>query len=302
MSRSLLFVINPRAGRTEGHGKMLDVLDTFIRAGYDVSVRVTQGPQDALHYVAEHGSRFDRVVACGGDGTVNEVLNGLMACDPRPELGIMPTGTMNDYAYNLHIKKNLLESAAVAAGGERFPIDVGRFDDRYFTYVSAFGLFTDVTYETPQTQKNLLGAAAYVLEGAKRLGSIRTFDVQVEHDNGVVAGSYIAGLFTNTVSIAGLRTALTGSRLDDGLLEMVLIKTPSTLNDIQSVINMLLDLQHLPEMPADFVTFLRTKKARVTFKEPVAWTVDGESGGVYQDVVIENVPTPITVLRGEGDE
>lgn len=298
MSKRLLFVINPYSGRAEIRLRGVMIIDQFIKAGYEVEVYTTQKTGAAIDYVAQNGSRFDRIVCCGGDGTVNEVLCGIMQLEKRPELAIIPAGTINDYAYTLHIPFSMTEAAEVACSDRLYTIDVGRFDQRYFTYVAAFGIFTDVTYETPQDTKNLFGKVAYALEGAKRLGSIRTRKVRVEHDNGVVEGDYLLGLFSNTRSVAGIRQAFSDAKLDDGLMEITLIKNPSTPLDAQAILNILMGIEPVSRTKSDFIQFITTKHARVISHEPISWTVDGESGGSYTDVEICNCPHAIQVVVG----
>ncbi|MEA5051057.1 MAG: YegS/Rv2252/BmrU family lipid kinase [Oscillospiraceae bacterium] len=298
MERRLLFVINPKAGRAEIKYHALAAIDSFVRAGFLVSVFTTAGRDDAYNFVRTHGEGYDRVICCGGDGTADEVLNGIMALDRRPEFGVIPAGTTNDYAYNLNIPSNMEKAADIVAGDNTFDIDVGLYRERYFTYVAAFGIFTEVTYETPQDYKNLLGYIAYVLEGAKRLSAQKAYHARIEYDGGVFEGDYLLGLASNSISLAGRRTALKGSKLDDGLLEAVFIKAPSTLTDMQSLINILLDVEKITDAKSAFINAARTKSLRVTSSEPIAWTVDGENGGAHTDTVIRNVHKAVTVLRG----
>lgn len=299
MDKTLLFVVNPRSGRAEIRNKLSGILDTFTKAGYLTTVYMTQSQGDADRMVAEIGDRFDRVAVCGGDGTVNETLNGLMRLENRPPLAIIPAGTTNDYSFTLHIPFNMLKAAEIAVSDRILTIDVGRFNGRHFTYVAAFGLFTDVTYETPQDAKNILGSVAYVLEGAKRMSAIRSYRVKVEYDEGVIEDDVIVGLFSNSVSVAGLRTAFEDAKLDDGLFEITLVKMPKTFADVQAIINILLNFETMRSVDSDFLRVVTTRSARVTCAEPIAWTVDGESGGAVTEVEIGNVHKAIRVVTGE---
>lgn len=299
MDKTLLFVVNPRSGRAEIRNKLSGILDTFTKAGYLTTVYMTQSQGDADRVVAEIGDRFDRIAVCGGDGTVNETLNGLMRLENRPPLAIIPAGTTNDYSFTLHIPFNMLKAAEIAVSDRILTIDVGRFNGRHFTYVAAFGLFTDVTYETPQDAKNILGSVAYVLEGAKRMSAIRSYRVKVEYDEGVIEDDVIVGLFSNSVSVAGLRTAFEDAKLDDGLFEITLVKMPKTFADMQAIINILLNFETMRSVDSDFLRVVTTRSARVTCAEPIAWTVDGESGGTVTEVEIGNVHKAIRVVTGE---
>ncbi len=298
MERRLLFIINPKAGRAEIKHHALAAIETFVRGGFHVGVFTTGGKNDAYEYVRAHGEGYDRIICCGGDGTVDEVLNGIMTLKERPEFGVIPAGTTNDYAYNLNIPANMEKAAAIVCGDDTFRIDIGKFRERYFTYVAAFGLFTEVTYETSQEYKNVFGYLAYVLEAAKRLSSQKAYHARVEYDGGVFEGDYLLGLACNSISLAGRRTALKGSELDDGLLEAIFIKAPASLADMQSLINILLDIERMTDVKSDFIDAARTTKLRVTSSEPIAWTVDGENGGAHTDAEIENVRRAVTMLCG----
>ncbi|MEG1061278.1 MAG: diacylglycerol kinase family lipid kinase [Oscillospiraceae bacterium] len=298
MDKNLLFVINPHSGRAEIKSRALMIIDSFVKHGYSVTVYTTQNQGSTDRAVGEIGDKFDRIVCCGGDGTVNETLNGIMRLDKRPPLALIPSGTTNDYAYSLSIPFNMNKAAEIAMTDKLFNVDVGSFNGRYFAYVAAFGLFTDVTYETPQDAKNMLGSVAYVLEGAKRINTLRRYHVKVEYDGGLLEDDVILGFFSNTVSVAGIRNAFSDAKLNDGLLEITLIKVPKTLRDAQTIINILLNFEKASESQSDFLRVITAKKARITCDTPIAWTIDGESGGSFTDVIIENCPKAIDVVVG----
>ena len=196
------------------------VLDAFVKAGWDVTVHPTQGSGDATGVTLRRAGEFDRIVCSGGDGTLHEVVAGLMKRDSRPAVGYIPAGTTNDFAKNLDLPRGMEAMAATAAAGVPRPVDIGRFNDRFFLYVAAFGAFTDVSYNTPQQFKNVFGHLAYVLEGATRLGSIQAYPLRVEHDGGVEEGEFCYGMVSNTVSVGGFRGAPAETvKLDDGLFE-----------------------------------------------------------------------------------
>ncbi|MEG0751589.1 MAG: YegS/Rv2252/BmrU family lipid kinase [Oscillospiraceae bacterium] len=295
----MLFIVNPCSGRASIKSHLLDAIDHFTSAGFLVTVYVTQRAGEVADVVASLGQGYDRIVASGGDGTINETLNGLMRLPTQIPLGIIPAGTTNDYAYSLGISSSVVEAAEIAVSDNLFAIDVGSFNGRYFTYVAAFGLFTEITYETSQDLKNVLGVAAYALEGARRILDIKTYHISLEYDGGFIDDEVIIGLFSNSVSVAGFRTAFDGAKLDDGLLEITLIRPPKTLADIQAIINILLDFERLNTVESDFLTVVTTKKARISCNEPLKWTVDGESGGVFLTSDIENVHHAAIVVTGE---
>jgi YegS/Rv2252/BmrU family lipid kinase len=287
--KNLLFIYNPHAGRQRVRTDLADILDVFASQGYVITAHPTLQPGDATRVAAQSGG-YDRVVCCGGDGTLNETVTGLMRLpkEERPALGYIPTGTTNDFARNIHLPKDMTEMARVACGDRLRTCDLGMVDGRYFTYVAAFGLFTDVSYTTPQNTKNMLGHFAYVLEGAGRLANIPAFHMVVETDQGVrVEDDYIYGMVGNTVSVGGLVNLPRDKvQLDDGVFEVLLIRQPKNPMDLTNILTALttqtlVDGGAVTGFPASRVTF--------TCDQPVSWTLDGEFGGERNITVIENI-------------
>ncbi|MFQ7452720.1 MAG: diacylglycerol/lipid kinase family protein [Flavonifractor plautii] len=203
--KKLLFLYNTHAGKGLLKSRLAAVQDALAAAGWDVTIHPTQGAGDATAVAAARAGEFDRIVCSGGDGTLHEVVAGLMGRENRPEVGYIPAGTTNDFAKNLSLPRGMEAMARVAAAGVPRPVDIGSFNDRYFIYVAAFGAFTDVAYSTPQPVKNIFGHLAYVLEGATRLGSIQAYPLTVEHDGGVEEGGFCYGMVSNTVSVGASR-------------------------------------------------------------------------------------------------
>ncbi len=299
MDRTLLFIINPHSGRAEIKQHLLDIIAGFTAQGWLVTVKTTSAPGQAVEIARELGGRYDRVVSAGGDGTVNEIINGLVAGGHDTPLGIIPAGTTNDYAYTLGIPFDMVKASATAGGSRIATLDLGDFNGRCFSYVAAFGLFTDVTYETPQDAKNIFGTAAYVLEGAKRILDVRDYHISIDHDSGHTEDDVIIALFSNTVSVAGLRTAFGDAKLDDGLIEITLVKSPKNLGDIQKIVNILLNFEQMSKVKSDFIRVITTTKARVISAQPIAWTVDGESAGTWTDSEIGVRRLAINVAVGD---
>ena len=249
------------------------------------------------------GGGFDRVVCCGGDGTLNETVQGLLAlpADKRPVLGYIPAGTTNDFSRTLELPRTLPELAEAAGAGTPRPIDVGEAAGRPFTYVAAFGLFTDVSYSTPQANKNLLGHFAYLLEGMGRLASIPSYHMKVSTPEGKeVEGDFIYGMVGNTVSVGGLVNLPRDKvLLDDGRFEVILIRQPKTAKDWQSILTALTTLELSKDGEGAVVGF---SAGEVTFTcdAPVAWTVDGEFGGEQQITTVKNLPRALTIACGAG--
>ena len=237
--KKMIFVFNPRSGKEQIRSKLLDILDIFTKYGYEVSVYVTQKPLDAMQIVSRRGRGRSLVVCSGGDGTLNEVVSGLMTIEEgkRPVLGYIPSGSTNDYASSIGISKNMKKAALDAVSGGTTAVDVGRFgEDRYFVYVAAFGAFTEVSYSTPQEAKNLLGHQAYMLEAVKRVTNLKAYRMKFEWEDKVLEDEFIIGMITNTISIGGFK-GLVGLdvALDDGEFEVLLVRKPRTPKDIASI-------------------------------------------------------------------
>lgn len=299
--KNLLYIYNPAAGRKTARASLSDVVEVFARQGYEITVHPTQRRGDAARIVREQGAAFDRVVCCGGDGTLNETVQGLLAlpADKRPVLGYIPAGTTNDFSRTLELPRTLPELAEVAGAGQPRPVDVGEAEGRPFTYVAAFGLFTDVSYSTPQANKNLLGHFAYVLEGMGRLANIPSYHMKATVPGGrSVEGDFIYGMVGNTVSVGGLVNLPRDKvLLDDGQFEVILIRQPRTAKDWQSILTALTTLE-LSEDGA--VVGIEAGEVTFTCGAPVAWTVDGEFGGEQAVTTVKNLPQAITIAWGTG--
>lgn len=294
----LLFIYNAQAGKGQVNTRLSGLLDAFVKVGWQVTVHPTQHKGDAAEIVANLGDQFDRVVCCGGDGTLHETVNGLMTLASPPVLGYIPAGTTNDFARNLKLPRGYDKRAAVAAAGVPRACDIGRFNgERHFVYVAAFGAFTDVAYGTSQHFKNMFGHFAYLLEGMMRLGSIESYPLTVEHDNGMEEGEYIFGMVSNTVSVGGI-IGLPASEvaLDDGLMEVILVQKPRNAMELQAVMTALVKQDF---SAADGVTGLHTARLKVTSDRPLPWTLDGEYGGAPQVTEIDACKHAVTIVYGE---
>ena len=295
--KRLLFIYNPQAGKGVIKPHLANVVDIFTKAGYLVTVWPTQGKADAAHVTARQGWWYDRVVCCGGDGTLSETVSGLLTLDAPPVLGYVPAGTTNDFAKNLGLPRGVEKAAATAMEGTPRPCDMGRFNDRTFVYVAAFGIFTDVSYGTPQQFKNAFGHLAYVLEGAARLPNLHSYHLTVESDAGREEGDFIYGMVSNTVSVGGFQSRGHNVSLDDGLFEVVLIRFPQNPAQFQSILTYL--MQGGTGDAGGMVTQLRTANLRVTSQAPLPWTLDGEYGGDPTDTHIQVVKQAVSIVYGK---
>ena len=299
--KKLLFVYNPRAGKEMLKPRLSDVLDIFVKAGYEVTVHPTQAYRDAYYQIKEYEvGKYDLIACSGGDGTIDEVATGMMkrremGKDVVP-VGYIPAGTTNDFAKSLHIPRKPLAAADNAVKGVPFPCDIGKFNDSVFVYIAAFGIFTDVSYETDQAVKNVLGHMAYILEGAKRIFNIPSYKIKVEHDGEVIEDEFIVGMVTNSRSVGGFSN-MVGKNIvfDDGLFEVTLIKTPKNPIALQEIIAALL----IEQVDTKHMYTFKTKKITFDSVEEIPWTLDGEFGGEQDYVEIENVQKAMEIMVPE---
>lgn len=297
--KKLLFIYNSHAGRGQAWDKLAGLLNSFTRAGWLTTAYPTQGAGDARRITTELAAGFERIVCCGGDGTLHEVVNGLMALpeSARPPLGYIPTGTTNDYARNLALPPEMEDMATLAAAGTPRAVDIGRMGAEHFIYVAAFGAFANVAYDTPQQFKNIFGHLAYVLKGVAELAGLKSYHLRLEYDGGTREGDYLFGMISNTVSVGGI-LGLPAEEvvLDDGLLEAVLVAMPKTMIDLN---NAILALARHEYSEDSGVIGIHSAHFRITCEEAAPFTLDGEFGGDHQEVTIDAVHTPVRIVFGE---
>ena len=291
--KKLLFIYNPNSGKGTLKAKVSDIVDIFVKAGYEVTIYPTQCYQDAYNKVLGLENMYDLVVCSGGDGTLDEVMTAMMRREIKMPVGYIPAGTTNDFANSLRIPRDTLKAAYNAVNGARFACDIGAFNDDYFVYIAAFGLFTDVSYQTKQEVKNVLGHLAYVLEGMKRLYNIPSYRIKVTHDGEVIEDDFVFGMATNSRSVGGFRNMIGKKvRFDDGVFEVTLIRTPKNAKALQEIISALLDEKVNTEHMFTFRT------GNITFEsvEEIPWTLDGEYGGSHDNVCIQNKQKALQIM------
>lgn len=283
--KKLLFVINGHSGKGQIKNRLLEIIDVMVQEGYQVTVHTTQAREDATNVVREQAKDYDLIVCSGGDGTLDETVTGLMQSGEKVPIGYIPAGSTNDFANSLKIPKNMLHAGKTAVTGRRFPCDVGEFNGDFFIYVAAFGIFTDVSYATSQELKNVLGHVAYILEGAKRLHTIKSYHMRVEYDGQETEGDFLLGMITNSTSVGGFK-GMTGKnvKLDDGLFEVTLIRKPKNIIELNEIIASLTNLKDT----TDLIDSFRADEVRFYAEEEIPWTLDGEFGGDHREVLIQN--------------
>lgn len=295
MDKRLLIILNPHSGKGKIKTKILDIIDIFIKDGWNPYVYITQGANDAFEFVKEKGFEFDRVVASGGDGTFNEVICGIMSIptENRPEIGYIPSGTVNDFASNMKMSKNMLKAAENIVKGSPFKCDIGQFNEKNFVYVAAFGAFTNVSYETSQQSKNILGQLAYFLEGIKQLYALPSHKIKIECNGESFEEEVLLGMVSNSNHIAGIKTEKAlKAELNDGLFEVLLVKSPKTLAEMRDLSWHLI----MQDFNTDAIKVFRTENIRISSDEQIQWTLDGEFGGAVENADISVKKEAVTLI------
>jgi len=293
--KKLLFVVNGHSGKGQIKNKLLDIIDIMIKEGYHVQVHTTQEREDATKVVREQAKYYDLVVCSGGDGTLDEAVTGMMQSEVRTPLGYIPAGSTNDFANSLEIPKDMIQAAKTAVLGVPFSCDVGEFNGDYFIYVAAFGIFTDVSYATSQELKNALGHVAYILEGAKRLHTIKSYHMRVEYDGNEIEGDFLLGMITNSTSVGGFKN-MTGKdvKLDDGMFEVTLIHKPKNIIELNTIIASLTNLKD----ETDLIDSFRADSVKFYSEEEIPWTLDGEFGD-HKEVQIKDHCKAVDIMINE---
>lgn len=287
--KKLLFIINPKAGKSAIKTDILDIIVTFSEAGYEVTTYPTSGPEDAERKVIEDGVSYDLIVCAGGDGTLENTVCGYMQMgEKKVPIGYIPVGTTNDFARSVGLSRKPSEAAVQIVKGEKVSLDIGKLDDKFFVYIAAFGLFTDVSYSTNQNLKKYMGHAAYVVEAIKNITDFKGYNIKAQLDGATVTGEYIYVMITNSFSVAGFK--IRGAKhviLDDGKFDCLMVKMPHTVDELRQVLTAFLtnDIDDTNPM------FYSCKASRIEIQceEEIPWTIDGEFGGNKKVAVIENV-------------
>lgn len=296
--KKMLFIFNPASGKTQIKTYLMDIIDKFTKAGYSIEIYTTQSRGDATNYVQNHAIDYDILVCSGGDGTLNEIITGLMTLAPenRRTIGYIPAGTTNDFATSLNIPKKIDKAADTIINGVQGTIDIGQFNEKKFVYVAAFGAFSEVSYETPHDLKNILGHQAYILNGIKEVPKIKPYHVKVQADGLLedIEGDFIYGMITNSKSVGGFKN-ITGRNvdLDDGMFEVTMVRTLKTIIDLNSAIGYLTGVAE----KSDLVVSFKTSNIKISTDEELAWSLDGEYGGTMKTVEINNITHAVSIMQ-----
>ena len=292
--KKMLFLLNPCAGMRKANKLLSDIVAVFNRAGYAVNMYVTAGPKDAISAVKDLASGMDIIVCCGGDGTFNETVTGLLEAGLDIPLGYIPAGSTNDFANSLKLSADPITAAQQIAEGKVHRLDVGQFADRYFSYVASFGAFTKASYATPQSVKNALGHTAYLLEGIHELSQIHTTHVKLELDGEILEDDYLFGAVCNSTSVGGILT-LDPHQVDmaDGKFEVLLVRAPRDLSEITECILAVQRQQYNCRM----MTFRSATEVKIYADADMFWTLDGEKSAGQDSLTITNLHHAIAFVK-----
>lgn len=280
--KKVLLIVNPCAGRTKTRTSTFDIVDKFSKSDYEFSIQTTTCQGDATNIVKKNSDEADLVVCCGGDGTLNETINGIMDIPRRLPIGYIPMGSTNDLAATLKIPRNVEEAANLIMSGRTNSYDIGLFNNRYFSYVASFGAFTKSSYATSQKMKNRFGHLAYIFNGIGEWKNMKPVHMRIEYDGGVIEDDFSFGAFSNSTSVAGIfKFNIDDVKLNDGFFEILLVRKikPITAPLIAGKVIR-------QEYDGKQIVFLRTSKAKITSPQEVPWTLDGEYGGAHKAVMI----------------
>ena len=283
--KKLLLVMNPRSGTRKANKVLPDILSEFCAADYEVSIYMTQKQGDCRKEVSRRANQMDLIVCCGGDGTFNEAVSGVLDAGTRTPIGYIPSGSTNDFAASLGIPTDPLKAARAILAGTPTEYDVCSFGGRYFTYIASFGAFTKTSYNTPQNIKNMLGHTAYVLSGIPEVTQIRSVPLRIDIDGETVEGNYVFGAICNSTSLGGVFN-LDPKQVDlqDGQFEILLVRAPKNPAEVAECIQAVQKQVYNCSM----VTFRSASRITLYPDPDTEWTLDGEWEPGHEQVLVEN--------------
>ncbi len=295
----IFLVGNPCSGKKKLKKNLLDIVSVFTNAGYDVTVYPTKSRGNATTVLKTLSDEYSTVVCVGGDGTLNEVITGMMHNKNNYKLAYVPAGTLNEWSSSLKISRNIVEAARDIPNGKIITLDIGKFDDKFFTYTASFGAFTDASYATSQKVKNVLGHAAYIFHGAKSLAHIKSYKMNFEHDGEKIEGKFLFGAVTNSFSCGGIiKFDKDQVELNDGLFEVLLVRKPARGGRLRHIVAGILKKDF--SNPA--FEFFKTNKLTIHAEPGMSWTLDGEEAVVEGETLeIENLHSAISFFVPDKD-
>ena len=295
MAKKMLFIFNPRSGKGLIKNNLLEIIDIFIKGGYDVTVRPTQKKGDLAEQIEEKGADFDVVTVCGGDGTIHEAAGAMLKLpeDKRPRIGYIPAGSTNDFAANLGIPSDMKEAARLVSEGSQSPCDLGMFNGRPFVYVAAAGILADVSYDTPQDIKNVLGHTAYIIEVIRRLTEMKTFHVKLKGEGLTREKDCLLFLLLNSRQVGGFDVDnIVSSDISDGVFEAVMIEKFANLIEAEQALTAIFS----GHQSGPGFEVIRADRFEIETDEGIRWTLDGEFGGEHSKIDFKVLPKAINII------
>ena len=294
MNKKLLLIVNPCSGRAKMRTELLRVVEILSEGGYTVTVYPTKARGDATDYVLNLSeNEYEIIVVCGGDGTLNEVITGLMKSGLHISLGYTPSGTLNEWSSGLGIARSIPKAAEDITNGKKIKLDIGKFGDKYFSYTASFGAFTDASYSAPQDIKNMLGQAAYFFEGIKSLGNIKPIHLKFRTEDRETEGDFLFGAVSNSMSVGGIvKFDESVVKLNDGRFEILLIRNPDNILKLQPIIDGILKR----DFDKEGIEFFTAESVTVTGAGGLSWTLDGEYAEGTDEIVISNMHNAIELI------
>ena len=299
MDKKNLIIMNPFSGKREANKYLTDIIDILTKGGYMTTILTTTERGDGTVYASRYAGEFDLITCIGGDGTFNEVVAGLLDGGERVPVGYIPAGSTNDFANSLKLSTNILKATEDIVKGRLKTLDIGSFNGRKFSYVASFGAFTQTSYSTPQSVKNMLGHLAYILEGATSLTSIKPQHLKIEANGMPYEDDYIFGAISNSTSLAGILT-LDPQYVDmnDGLFELLLVRSPKNPIELAEIVYMLTTQNY----ESNKITFVNADSFTIYADENMDWSLDGEYQEGCERIEIENLHNAIDIVVNDKEE
>ncbi len=299
--KKALLIANPCSGVDRKRLDAEDIAKHLSDTGFDFTVHSTSAPGDATKIVEEFGPGNDVLVCCGGDGTLNEVINGLLKLDKKPTIGYIPLGSTNDLASTLGIDVGIGSATDMILSGKTNTFDVGLFEDKYFNYIASFGIASDLSYATPQKLKNIFGHDAYVIYAIfvrffPMVLEFKPTRMKIEFNGETIEDDIYFGAISNTTSVAGV-FKYDDIKLNDGYFELLLIKNLKRKTDMFGILDKIIKKDY----SGDNIVFAKTKHIKITSEEKIPWTLDGEYGGKHGDVEISVIHNAYEIFSDKAD-
>ena len=293
MSKQVLLIVNPNAGKGKVQKRIPEIKVDLTKTGYNVDIINTQRRNPIKNIIKEYEKKIDSIICCGGDGTVNDLVNCVMEMEKKPDISFIPLGTVNDFARTIGLFRKKYFKQEIFKKYTKKECDIGKFNNKYFNYVAAFGAFTPVSYVTSQKLKKCFGKVAYFIVAVKYFFKIRTYKINLNIDGERIEKECIYGSVSNSKSIGGFQWFRKRDiAIDDGKFEVLLINKPK--NKIQ-YINIAFDILFKRYQSKNFF-YRQGSKIQISSGKSLSWTIDGEFGGRAKEIEINNCKEAVTFI------